>query len=148
MKGKINTEKGNLYTVPSMAEAFNEVIDFLNQTKEENPKIAVFPEGLAVNFLIAKKNTAENFYNSLIPLYIEGFGEEALIDYYKNNMPSYVILSNIGAESYQKGEICKTYAWAFCNFIYENYTLQKTTSYKNPDSFIIFKIKKEKNNDL
>ncbi len=148
LKGKINTEKGNLYTVPSMAEAFNEVIDFLNQTKEENPKIAVFPEGLAVNFLIAKKNTAENFYNSLIPLYIEGFGEEALIDYYKNNMPSYVILSNIGAESYQKGEICKTYAWAFCNFIYENYTPQKTTSYKNPDSFIIFKIKKEKNNDL
>ncbi len=120
-KTQIITDKGKLYTLKGWGEPTNELINYLNNLKEKNPKIVVFPEGLSINFLTSKENEIEGFYNSLIPLYVESFGDDKLIDYYKKDKPDYIIFSNFPSNDYGASEICNTYAFRFCSFVMSNY---------------------------
>ena len=74
---------------------------------------------MTVNFLAERKS--DDFYNSLLPLYIESFGENKIIKHYKKTMPEYIIFNNLNMKDYYFNYICQDYALSFCGFVQENY---------------------------
>lgn len=121
LNNKIQTPKGTIYTTKQLAESTNELINYIEQNAKDK-KIVIFPEGMTVNFLTDTKS--DGFYNSLLPLYIETFGEEKIIEYYQANKPDYIVLTNQNMKDYYFEYICKDYAHKFCGFIQENYSLE------------------------
>ncbi len=138
--GKINSNRGYIYIEKSSAKITNELIDFLNNLKEDNPKIVILPEGLSINFLMNKKNEGEGFYNSLIYLYIETFKEETFIEHYSKNKPDYFVISNLPSSSYKKGAICFDYGFNLCEFINKNYEVVKNIKGEDNGSFVVYKL--------
>ena len=139
MQGKIETKKGTIKTVSEWGKITQNLINYIDNIEEENPNILILPEGLIVNFLTNKKNTPEGFYNSLIPLYTEGFGEDKIIEHYKKNAPDYFVITNMQTGSYDKGEICNTYAFNICRFILDNYIPIEKFEDKNSKMVIFYK---------
>ena len=115
-EGKIQTPKGTVYTSKDLAESTNELIKYLNNT---DGNAVIFPEGMTVNFLAGVRS--DDFYNSLLPLYIETFTEEKIIEHYKNKMPEYIIFNNLNMKDYYFQYICNDYALNFCGFVQKNY---------------------------
>lgn len=120
---KIQTPKGAIYTAKYMGESTNQLIEFIQKNTKPDDKIVIFPEGMTVNFLADRKS--DDFYNSLLPLYIETFGEEKIINNYRKNPPEYIIFNNLNMKDYYFKYICQDYALNFCGFVKENYTPQK-----------------------
>lgn len=116
--GKIRTNKGTIYTVKNLSVSTNKLIEFLNSTDKKD-RVVIFPEGMTVNFLAERKS--DDFYNSLLPLYIESFGENKIIEHYKKTMPEYIIFNNLNMKDYYFNYICQDYALSFCGFVQENY---------------------------
>ena len=138
---KIETKKGTIAATEDMGKSSKEIINYINNIKEENPKVMIYPEGLMFNFLADKKTETENFYNSLIPLYTEGFGEDEIIENLKNKNLDYIILSNQKTESYGQKEICKTYAYKICSYIFENYREIYQTTSSSEEFYTVYKRK-------
>ena len=126
-KISINTEKGNIYTTKEIAIATNDLINFINKKTNKNDKIVIFPEGLLINFLTERKS--DGYYNSMLPLYIESFGEDKIIKYFEQNKPEYFVLSNQNMKNYGFNFICNDYAFKLCGFIAENYNQIETIDY-------------------
>ena len=80
---------------------------------------------------------SEDFYNSLLPLYVETFGEENIVDYFRQNKPDYIILNNKNMKDYYFEYICQDYALGFCGFVQENYLSEKVI--QNGSNFLIFR---------
>ena len=116
---KVTTPKGTIYTVKDLAQSTNELNDFINKATNKTDKIVIFPEGMTVNFLTQRNS--DDFYNSLLPLYIESLGEDKIINHYKENMPEYIIFNNLNMKDYYFQYICNDYALDFCGFVQENY---------------------------
>ncbi len=131
---KISTQKGTIYTQKSFANSTNQLIEYLKTT---NGNAVIFPEGMTVNFLADKK--ADDFYNSLLPLYIETFGEDKIIEHYKKTKPEYIIFNNLNMKDYYFNYICQDYALKFCGFVKKNYELEQVID--NGFRYIIFKRK-------
>ncbi len=129
---KVETPKGTVYTIKS--KSTNELISYL---KNKSGTVLVFPEGMMINFLTGMKS--DGFYNSLLPLYIETFNEQTIIDHYTFNKPEYIILNNLDMRDYYFRFICQDYALGFCEFIQRNYTLDKTID--KDIRYMIFKLK-------
>lgn len=141
MNEKIITDKGRLETLEGWGKATNGLLEFMNTLNKENPNIIIFPEGLSINFLSKKETTADGFYNSLIPLYVESFGEDKIINNFKENMPDYIVFSNYPSDSYEKGAICNTYAEKFCGFVFENYFPVKRITGAEDEVYLVFEKK-------
>lgn len=103
------------------AEFPNKLVQYIKETTKPTDKIVVLPEGMMINFLT--KRDSDGFYNSLLPLYVETFGEDNIIEHYKKNPPEYFILNNLDMKDYYFRYICGDYALDFCGFIVENYEL-------------------------
>lgn len=141
MNFPVKSDKGILYTSKAMGAPINEVIEYLNNADEKNPSVMIFPEGQSINFLVNKKTKTNALYYSLIPLYTEGFGEEAIIKSYKENPMDYIVISNLTSESYGKGEICKTYGFNICEYFKNNYAEVFETKSGEYDKYIVLKRK-------
>lgn len=136
LNNKIETAKGTIYTTKQLADSTNELINYIEQNAKDK-KIVIFPEGMTVNFLTDTKS--DDFYNSLLPLYIETFGEEKIIEHYKSDKPDYIILTNQNMKDYYFEYICKDYAHKFCGFIQENYSLERVIGQEF--RYVIFMLK-------
>ena len=134
---KISTQKGTIYTQKSYATSTNKLIEYLKTQTNMDDKVVIFPEGMTVNFLADRKS--DDFYNSLLPLYIETFGEERIIEHYKKEMPEYIILNNLDMKDYYFRYICQDYALRFCEFVNNNYNLENIID--NEFRYLIFKRK-------
>ena len=134
---KIQTPKGTIYTAKDNGESTNQLIEFIEQNTKPDDKIVIFPEGMTINFLTDRKS--DDFYNSLLPLYIETFGENKIIEHYKNKMPEYIIFNNLNMKDYYFQYICNDYAHGFCSFVQENYKPEAVID--NGFRYIIFKRK-------
>lgn len=119
---KITTNKGNIYTNKSIADSSNRLIEYINKNTGKNDKIVIFPEGMTINFLTDRK--ADDFYNSLLPLYTESLGEDKIIEHYKIQQPEYIIFNNLNMKDYYFNYICQDYALDFCGYVQENYNLE------------------------
>ena len=137
VQSKISTEKGTIYTSFHLAKSVNELMNFIQTKTDEYEKILVLPEGMPVNFLSNRQG--EDFYNTLIPLYVEAFGEKNIIDYFKVVKPNYIIFTNSDFREYGVSNICNDYAFDFCGFVAENY--EHVYTIDNNTRFLIFKKK-------
>lgn len=119
---KISTPKGTIYTSKDYAESSNQLIDFISQKTAQNDKIVIFPEGMTINFLTQRYS--DDYYNSLLPLYAETFGDKKFINHYEENKPEYIIFNNLDMKDYYLRYICQDYALEFCAFVQNNYELE------------------------
>lgn len=133
----IKTSMGEIYVNKNIGEATGDVIDYIHKYTKGTDKIVILPEGMLINFL-AKRNS-DDFYNSLIPLYLETFSEKNIINHFKQTEPDYIIFNNWDTKDYFFRHICNDYAFGFCSFVAENYTQEKVvdTGFR----YLIFKRK-------
>ena len=134
---KVSTPLGSIFTENSLAECSIQLIDFINKNTKQDDKIVIFPEGMTINFLAQRHS--DDYYNSLLPLYTETFGEEKIINHYKEKLPEFVIFNNLDMKDYYFRYICQDYALEFCGFVQNNYELQ--TVIGDEFRYLIFKRK-------
>ena len=117
---KIKTEQGVVYT---SEKSVLETINYIQNNTSGADKIVVYPECLAINFMTGRKS--DNKFYSLIPLYVETFGEELItkrIDFIK---PEYIVISNYNTSNYYYSYFGQDYAGEIYNYILKNYSLEK-----------------------
>lgn len=113
-----------IYTYPYIADPINKTIDYIEKNTKPEDKIVVLPETQFLNFVT--KRAADNLYDSLTPMYFETFGEENVINHFKENKPEYFIINNRDTSDYGKRYICNDYGGQFCLFVKENYEKVET----------------------
>lgn len=134
---KISTHSGTIYATPYNGNSIKPLIEYINSNTEQNDKILVYPECLGVNFLTAR-NSDNKFY-SLIPLYVETFGEDVIIKRLEIKKPEYVIISNYDTSIYYYSHFGADYASKIINFINQNY--EKQTDIGKGLIFTVYKLK-------
>lgn len=120
----LKTSRGNIYNARIHTNATQELIDYIQNNTKKNDAIVILPEGTFINFLTDRKS--DNYYNSLIPLYIETFGEDKIVKHFAQTRPEYIIFNNWDTGDYYFHYICQDYALSFCTYVVKNYTREKT----------------------
>lgn len=133
-KTDLQTNRGKIYTYSS--NVLSEVTNYFKDAASK--KVVFLPEGMILNFLTSTKS--DDFYNSFIPLYIETFSENTLIEHYKKSGPEYIVFSNIGMQDYGYTNICQDYALQFCSYVLKNYDFAEKFN-DNTNTFLIYKKK-------
>lgn len=136
-KNKIETEKGSIYTSKPSAAASKDLINYINSETTPDESIVILPEGLMIDFLTDRKS--DDYFNSMLPLYVESFGEEKIVKHFEENKPDYFVLTNENMQNYGFRSICNDYAFELCVFINDNYNHIKTIDYGY--RYLIFKRK-------
>ena len=130
---------GCLNTNILVKKDFNELYEVskyisLNTSKDDT--VAVYPEGLGINF-ISKRKSDSKFY-SLIPLYTEVFGEDIITKRLEYIKPKYIIINDFDTSAYYYKKFGGDYCINVMNWIKQNYTLEK--SFKNSHKFDIYRL--------
>ena len=134
-KVKIQTERGVIYTEPYYGNTINELIRYIGKNSKDT--VLVYPEGLVVNFLTGCPS--DNKFYSLIPLYIETFGEDLIIKRLEIKKPKYIVISNYNTSDYYYAHFGGDYAGELYLYIINNYELKKQI--KNEFYFQIYELK-------
>lgn len=134
---KIQTTKGIVYALPDIGNSINSLIKYINTNTKESDKILVYPECLTVNVL--SERASDNKFYSLIPLYVETFGEPLIIKRFEITKPEYIVIGNIDTSNYYYSYFGIDYAGSVFNYILKNY--EKQTAIGDKTVFIIFKRK-------
>lgn len=114
------------------------IVEYVKENTNPTDKVVVFPEGMIINFLANRQS--DGFYNSMLPLYVETFKEDKIIEHFNKNKPKMIILNNLNMKDYGFEYICKDYAVDFCEFVQENYDL-KDAIYSTRYRYSIFMLK-------
>lgn len=120
---EIKSPRGDIYTNEILYNASNDLINYINKNTKQTDSIVILPEGAMINFLTQRPT--DNFYTSLIPLYVEVFGDNNLIEHFKKTKPEYIIFNNWNTNDYYFEYICQDYAVSLCNYVAANYTQEK-----------------------
>lgn len=121
---------GNLYTIKtpnglmsirSVYPDQNVLLDYIIKNTPQNARIVTVPEGVTINFLTQRDS--HNKYYYLIPGNVEVFGEENILNDFKQNPPDYFITQDLSYSCYGVDDFC-SYAGKICDFIRQNYTQQ------------------------
>ena len=96
----------------------NTLIKYIRENTLKNAKIVTVPEGAMINFLAERDS--DNYYYYLIPVNVQIFGEEKIIEDFKKNPPDYFIMNNVAYSPFNVGNFC-SYAKKVCNYIETNY---------------------------
>lgn len=120
---QLDTPKGKILGMYSNDwKANKHSIDFVLKNTTPADKIVVMPEGSFINFATDRKG--DNFYYNLSPLfYNDVFGEERVINHFKEKMPEYFIILPISNIEYGSEYFGKDYAQNFYEMIINNYEL-------------------------
>ena len=86
----------------------------------------MYPEGLVVNVLTGRKSD-DKFY-SLIPLYVETFGEDIIIKRLELTKPECIVISNYDTSLYYYKEFGRDYGVKIKDYIKRNYRLDAVFS--------------------
>jgi len=115
---KVVTENGMIRTHRNLSPV-KLLIEVMQKNINKDSTVVVLPEGHIINFLTGTKS--DDFYSNFIPLYVEAFGEQDIINHYSKNMPDYFVLSTRDSSEYGYTYICKDYALNLCSWIFNNY---------------------------
>lgn len=137
---KITNKNSTIYTPPQEGQSTTLLIDYIEKNTQKSDKIVIYPEGLMINFLTNRKS--DGWYNSMLPLYVEVFGEDKFIEHFQKSLPEYIIFNNKNMKDYYFEYICKDYAVGFCAFVNENYRQSAVIS--GELNYLIFKRKSQK----
>ena len=80
---------------------------------------------------------SDNKFYSLIPLYIETFGEDIIIKRFEITKPDYIVISNYDTSSYYYSYFGVDYAGKIFNYILKNY--EKQAQIGDKLKFVVFK---------
>ena len=127
----INTADKPIYTFVDTGWKINQTVKYIINNTQKTDKIVVYPEGQIINYL--SKRLSENFYYALTPPYLEVFGENNVVNYYKANPPEYFIFTNENMRTYNKLALCTDFGFIFCKFVDENYSRVHTIEYDSED---------------
>lgn len=119
---KIKTDMGVVCASSYEGNSINELIKYIDTKTSKNDKILVLPEGLVINFMTNR--ASDNKFYSLIPLYVETFGEELIEKRLEKFKPDYIVLSNLNTSNYYYSYFGQDYAGKIFEFVLENYTKQ------------------------
>ncbi len=131
----LDSSRGIVKVDPSIGKSIDEIIRFVNSVPS-NSTVVVYPECLAVNYFSERKS--DNKFYSLIPLYIETFGEETILKRLEKFPPDYIIVSNYDTFAYGYSHFGKDYGVKTYEYIIKNYNKTKEFNdsykvyYKNP----------------
>lgn len=131
----ISSPRGQIYTDELLRDASTDLINYINKNTKKTDKIVILPEGAMVNFMTGRQS--DNRYLSLIPLYVETYGEEKIIDHFKQTKPDYIVFNNWDSKDYYFRYICSDYALGLCYYVAKNYTQEKVID--NNFRYLIFK---------
>lgn len=115
----------------------NNITEYIKNNTKPTDRVIVYPECLAINILSNRQS--DNKFYSLIPLYVETFGEDLIIKRLEKTKPEYIIVNDYDTSAYYYKKFGKDYAKEIYLWIKENYTLK--TTIKNGWSFEVYKIK-------
>lgn len=115
----LSTQKGIIYVKEKHYKTTKKLFEYIEKNTKKEDKILILPEGMMINYLTDRKT--DDFYNTLLPLYEETFGNEQIINHLKKSMPEYVIFNSWDSSDYYFSIICKDYLFDFCNFVKKNY---------------------------
>lgn len=115
----INTHKGNIYVEKKYNTSTKNLFSYIEKNTKKTDKILILPEGMMLNYLTDRKT--DDFYNTLLPLYEETFGNNQIIEHFKQSMPDYIIFNSWNSSDYYFSIICEDYLFEFCNFVKRNY---------------------------
>lgn len=118
----VGTEKGKIYTVKEFADPMNKIIKYIENNTSKEDTVLILPETPMINFLTDRPSDSR--LNSLIPLYIEAFGEENIIDDLKQKRPKYIIINKRNTIDYGQEYMCKDYALRVCDYVKRAYDLK------------------------
>lgn len=134
---EIITKRGKIYSENGLSYATINLINYIKQNTKKTDTVVILPEGALINFLTDRKS--DDFYTSLIPLYVEVFGEDKIIEHFKQTKPEYIVFNSWNTQDYYFKYICGDYALAFCSYVNKNYTQQKVID--NGLRYLIYKRK-------
>lgn len=119
---ELKTTKGTLLTYYLDGKQNETAVNFVQNNTNLTDKVVVMPEGTFINFATDRKG--DNFYYNLSPLfYNDVFGEERVINHFKENMPEYFIILPIDEIEYGSRFFGIDYAQNFYEMITNNYEL-------------------------
>lgn len=124
----LKSDKGTICTDESFYQSTFDLIQYINNKTKPTDKILILPEGAMINFITGRPT--DNIYISLIPPYIDAFGEKNIIEHFKKDSPDYIILNNWNSQDYGFSYICKDYAVSFCQYVQQNYHYEATIAHK------------------
>ena len=128
----MNVKNSKIYSFIDQSYKLNSIIRYISNETTQNDKVVIYPENLFINYITNRKS--EDFYYGLNPAFLELFGEDNVINYYKNNKPEYfVIMYDDMMEVYGHKYICIDYAQEFCKFVKNNYKEVKKIKYLDSD---------------
>lgn len=119
----ISSNKGQIYTSKTPGEATEKLINYININTKSSDTLVILPEGAMINFF-TNRNT-DNYIMSLIPVYVETFGEENIIKHFQKTKPEYFIINGWNTSDYYFRQMCIDYSNIFCNFVMSSYTQVK-----------------------
>lgn len=99
--------------------SYNIVIKYVKENTLPKDRVLVYPECLSINVL-TNRNSDSKFY-SLIPLYVETFGEDLIIKRLEKIKPEYIIINNYDTSTYYYKEFGKDYAQKILELIKKIY---------------------------
>lgn len=120
---EVSTTRGVIKTSRYNGRALNKLIKHIEST-DKNSKIVIYPEGLCANFL-SDRDSDSKFY-SLIPLYVETFGEDIIIKRLERIKPDYIIINDYDTSAYYYTRFGQDYAMSVYDWIRNNYELETT----------------------
>ena len=119
------------------ANSHYEFMEYVQRYTNPSDKVLILPEGPLVNFLADRKS--DDYYNSLIPLYFDTFGEEKIIEHFEKNPPEYIVFNSRLSDDYGAKMICVDYGKNFCARVFENYELVMYNGSRTSFRFAVYK---------
>ena len=133
------SSRGVIFVKESTKEV-NTLVQYIIKNVPVSEKIVTIPEGAMINFLSGRYTDDKYYY--LIPVNVQLFGEENIVNDFRKNPPSYFLLNGLPYYCFNTSSICQ-YAPELCNFIDKNYTLVAKT--QGALEFYLYKRIKSKN---
>ena len=129
----LNTQQG-LITIRDVYPSQNELIKYIREKTPEDAKILTMPEGAMINFL--SQRDSDNNYYYLIPVNVEIFGQESIVENLKKNPPDYILMNDLIYGVYASRNFCG-YAPKVCEFVAKEY--KPEISVKGLVSMVLYK---------
>ena len=108
-----------LRATSEQAAVFSTMLPEIKARTDGKSTLAVWPEGALVNFLTRRQNATP--YTVLIPPEIAMFGEETILESYRNSPPDFVLFVNRDASEYGVGSFQEGYARRLWQWLRRNY---------------------------
>lgn len=117
---KIQTDTGIVLREGPEAQVYNSIIRTIDIITDKNDTVVALPEAPLINFLTGRKSDT---YNYLIPVLVRLYGEQNIINHYKNAAPeAFVILT----DENDQGAFCRSWGTGICSWVGQNYRIVQT----------------------